>query len=108
MAALVAGQLVVVDWRDGLPKQPDKRRPAVVVEDHELFDTALAFSVWDICDYWGTGKPPQPLGTSNKMTAPYQAMARLPGRSPVSIHGNSAAPFGPTSLTRTGSAQVFP
>jgi crotonobetainyl-CoA:carnitine CoA-transferase CaiB-like acyl-CoA transferase len=43
--------------------------------DASLFDSALAFSVWDICDYWGTGKPPQPLGTSNKMTAPYQAMA---------------------------------
>ncbi len=43
--------------------------------DASLFDTALAFSVWDICDYWGTGNPPQPLGTSNKMTAPYQAMA---------------------------------
>jgi len=43
--------------------------------DASLFDTALAFSVWDICDYWGTGKPPVPLGTSNKMTAPYQAMA---------------------------------
>jgi crotonobetainyl-CoA:carnitine CoA-transferase CaiB-like acyl-CoA transferase len=43
--------------------------------DAALFDAALAFSVWDICDYWGTGKPPQPLGTANKMTAPYQAMA---------------------------------
>jgi formyl-CoA transferase len=42
--------------------------------DAALFDSAMAFSVWDICDYWGTGKPPQPLGTSNKMTAPYQAM----------------------------------
>jgi crotonobetainyl-CoA:carnitine CoA-transferase CaiB-like acyl-CoA transferase len=42
--------------------------------DAALFDAAMAFSVWDICDYWGTGKPPQPLGTSNKMTAPYQAM----------------------------------
>src|SRR5438105_1213840 len=43
--------------------------------DASLFDTALAFSVWYICAYWGTGTPPQPLGTSNKMTAPYQAMA---------------------------------
>jgi crotonobetainyl-CoA:carnitine CoA-transferase CaiB-like acyl-CoA transferase len=43
--------------------------------DAALFDSAMAFSVWDICDYWGTGKPPEPLGTSNKMTAPYQAMA---------------------------------
>jgi crotonobetainyl-CoA:carnitine CoA-transferase CaiB-like acyl-CoA transferase len=47
--------------------------------DAALFDTALAFSVWDICDYWGTGKPPQPLGTANKMTAPYQAMASSDG-----------------------------
>ena len=47
--------------------------------DASLFDSALAFSVWDICDYWGTGKPPQPLGTSNKMTAPYQAMAASDG-----------------------------
>ena len=43
--------------------------------DAALFDAAMAFSVWDICDYWGTGKPPEPLGTANKMTAPYQAMA---------------------------------
>ena len=43
--------------------------------DAALFDSAMAFSVWDICDYWGTGKRPEPLGTSNKMTAPYQAMA---------------------------------
>ncbi|HEX3499630.1 MAG TPA: type II toxin-antitoxin system PemK/MazF family toxin [Stellaceae bacterium] len=40
MASFVAGQLVVVDWRDGLPKEPNKRRAAVVVEDHELFDAA--------------------------------------------------------------------
>ncbi len=47
--------------------------------DAALFDAAMAFSVWDICDYWGTGKPPEPLGTSNKMTAPYQAMAASDG-----------------------------
>lgn len=47
--------------------------------DAALFDAAMAFSVWDICDYWGTGKPPEPLGTSNKMSAPYQAMACADG-----------------------------
>ncbi len=47
--------------------------------DAALFDAAMAFSVWDICDYWGTGKPPEPLGTANKMTAPYQAMASSDG-----------------------------
>jgi crotonobetainyl-CoA:carnitine CoA-transferase CaiB-like acyl-CoA transferase len=47
--------------------------------DAALFDAAMAFSVWDICDYWGTGNQPEPLGTSNKMTAPYQAMAAADG-----------------------------
>lgn len=33
-----AGQIVLVDWRDALPKEPGKRRPAVIVEDPDLFD----------------------------------------------------------------------
>lgn len=35
--SLVAGQIVTVDWRDALPKEPGKRRPAIVVEDSDLF-----------------------------------------------------------------------
>jgi formyl-CoA transferase len=42
--------------------------------DASLFDSAMAFSIWDMSEYWGTGKPPTPLGTSNKMSAPYQAV----------------------------------
>ncbi len=35
---LRAGQIVLADWRgDALPKEPNKLRPAVVVEDEELF-----------------------------------------------------------------------
>jgi mRNA-degrading endonuclease toxin of MazEF toxin-antitoxin module len=34
---LHAGQIVVVDWRDALPKEPNKQRLAVVVEDNQLF-----------------------------------------------------------------------
>jgi hypothetical protein len=35
---LRAGQVVLADWRgDALPKEPNKRRPAVVVEDDGLF-----------------------------------------------------------------------
>ncbi len=33
-----AGQIVLVDWRDALPKEPNKNRPAIVIEDSELFD----------------------------------------------------------------------
>lgn len=38
MSRPTAGSIVVVDWRGGsLPQEPSKLRPAVVVEDHELF-----------------------------------------------------------------------
>jgi mRNA interferase MazF len=40
MASLRAGQIVIVDWRDALPKEPSKLRPAVVVEADGLFDPA--------------------------------------------------------------------
>jgi mRNA-degrading endonuclease toxin of MazEF toxin-antitoxin module len=36
--ALHAGQIVLADWRgDALPKEPNKLRPAVVVEDDGMF-----------------------------------------------------------------------
>lgn len=38
MSRHAAGSIVVVDWRGGaLPHEPSRLRPAVVVEDHELF-----------------------------------------------------------------------
>lgn len=47
--------------------------------DASLFDAALAFSIWDVCEYWGTGVVPGPVGTSNKMSAPYQAVRSKDG-----------------------------
>jgi formyl-CoA transferase len=47
--------------------------------DASLFDSAMAFSVWDMSEYWGTGRPPEPLGTANRMSAPYQAMKASDG-----------------------------
>jgi mRNA interferase MazF len=41
-----AGTIVVVDWRVGaVPREPTKIRPAVVVEDHELFPDAYPNTV---------------------------------------------------------------
>ncbi len=40
MADFVPGQIVLVDWRDALPREPNKLRPAIVVEDSELFDAS--------------------------------------------------------------------
>ncbi|QQP87536.1 type II toxin-antitoxin system PemK/MazF family toxin [Skermanella sp. TT6] len=37
---VTAGDIVIVDWRDALPKEANKRRPAIVVEDSDLFDPA--------------------------------------------------------------------
>jgi mRNA-degrading endonuclease toxin of MazEF toxin-antitoxin module len=35
---LAAGQIVLVDWRgDALPKEPNKLRPAIVIENDGLF-----------------------------------------------------------------------
>jgi mRNA interferase MazF len=38
MQPFVAGQIVIVDWRDALPSEANKLRPAIVIEDTDLFD----------------------------------------------------------------------
>ena len=40
MAGFEPGQIVIADWRDALPREPNKLRPAIVVEDPELFGPA--------------------------------------------------------------------
>lgn len=40
MTKFSGGQIVVADWQDALPKEPNKLRPAVVVEDDGLFGPA--------------------------------------------------------------------
>jgi mRNA interferase MazF len=38
VASFTAGDIVIADWRgDAMPKEPNKRRPAVVIEDEGLF-----------------------------------------------------------------------
>jgi crotonobetainyl-CoA:carnitine CoA-transferase CaiB-like acyl-CoA transferase len=48
--------------------------------DTSLFDAALALSVWETTELWATGRSPQPLGTANRMSAPYQAFSGSDGR----------------------------
>lgn len=47
--------------------------------DTSLLESALALSVWESTEYWATGKSPGPLGTANRMSAPYQAFAASDG-----------------------------
>lgn len=44
-----------------------------------LFEAALAMSVWESTEYWSTGESPKPLGSANRMSAPYQALATKDG-----------------------------
>ena len=47
--------------------------------DASLFEAAIAFAVWDISEFWGTGRIPRKLGTANRMSAPYQAVRASDG-----------------------------
>jgi crotonobetainyl-CoA:carnitine CoA-transferase CaiB-like acyl-CoA transferase len=47
--------------------------------DASLFEAALGLSVWETTELWGTGQSPKPLGTANRMSAPYQAVRASDG-----------------------------
>jgi formyl-CoA transferase len=44
-----------------------------------LFESALALAVWESTEFWDTGRIPQKLGSANRMSAPYQALATKDG-----------------------------
>jgi crotonobetainyl-CoA:carnitine CoA-transferase CaiB-like acyl-CoA transferase len=47
--------------------------------DASLLEAALGLSVWETTELWGTGKSPQPIGSANRMSAPYQAVRASDG-----------------------------
>jgi crotonobetainyl-CoA:carnitine CoA-transferase CaiB-like acyl-CoA transferase len=47
--------------------------------DASLFEAALGLSVWEVTELWGTGQAPTPLGSANRMSAPYQAIRAADG-----------------------------
>ena len=47
--------------------------------DASLFEAALALSVWETTELWGTGTSPTPIGSANRMSAPYQAVEASDG-----------------------------
>jgi crotonobetainyl-CoA:carnitine CoA-transferase CaiB-like acyl-CoA transferase len=47
--------------------------------DASLLEAALGLSVWETTELWGTGKSPQPIGSANRMSAPYQAVQASDG-----------------------------
>ncbi|EAR51941.1 L-carnitine dehydratase/bile acid-inducible protein F [Oceanicola granulosus HTCC2516] len=47
--------------------------------DASLHEAGFAFAIWDISEYWGTGRVPGRIGTANRMAAPYQAVRASDG-----------------------------
>jgi formyl-CoA transferase len=47
--------------------------------DASLYEAGIAFAIWDISEYWGTGRVPDRLGTANRMAAPYEAVRAKDG-----------------------------
>jgi crotonobetainyl-CoA:carnitine CoA-transferase CaiB-like acyl-CoA transferase len=47
--------------------------------DASLFEAALGLSIWEVTEFWATGVSPKPLGTANRMSAPYQAVRAKDG-----------------------------
>lgn len=47
--------------------------------DTSLFEAALGLSIWETTELWASGKSPKPIGTANRMSAPYQAVRSSDG-----------------------------
>jgi crotonobetainyl-CoA:carnitine CoA-transferase CaiB-like acyl-CoA transferase len=47
--------------------------------DASLLEAALGLSIWETTELWGTGKSPEPIGTANRMSGPYQAVKASDG-----------------------------
>jgi crotonobetainyl-CoA:carnitine CoA-transferase CaiB-like acyl-CoA transferase len=47
--------------------------------DASLLEAALGLSIWETTELWGTGRSPEPIGTANRMSCPYQAVKASDG-----------------------------
>jgi crotonobetainyl-CoA:carnitine CoA-transferase CaiB-like acyl-CoA transferase len=55
--------------------------------DTSLFEGALALSIWETAELWGTGRVPEPHGSAHRVTAPYQALRTSDGH--ITVGGNN-------------------
>jgi formyl-CoA transferase len=55
--------------------------------DTSLFECALALSIWETAELWGSGRVPQALGSAHRLLAPYQALRTRDGH--LTVGANS-------------------
>jgi len=49
------------------------------VVETSLLEAAIAYTVWESAELWGSGETPIPKGSAHRMVAPYQALATSDG-----------------------------
>ena len=49
------------------------------VVETSLLDAAIAYTVWESAELWGSGRTPTPKGSAHRLVAPYQAMEAADG-----------------------------
>ena len=49
------------------------------VVETSLLEAAIAYTVWESAELWGSGKTPTPKGSAHRMVAPYQALKTSDG-----------------------------
>ncbi len=49
------------------------------VVDTSLLEAAIAYTVWEAAELWGSGRTPGPKGSAHRLVAPYQAVAAADG-----------------------------
>ena len=47
--------------------------------DTSLMESAIALTVWESAEYWGSSSIPKPMGSSHRLVAPYQAIESADG-----------------------------
>ncbi len=49
------------------------------VVDTSLLESAIALTVWEAAELWGSGETPRPRGSAHRLVAPYQAIESADG-----------------------------
>lgn len=55
------------------------------VVDASLLEAAVALTVWEAAEFWGSGEVPGPRGSAHRLVAPYQAMESADGHFNIGV-----------------------